>query len=145
MAHLTSSLHLFFFQCANYCRERGKRIIYCILVQQTAKSKIIWKEIMFLMNSKSDKRCKKQGSTILFPEDSQAPDGHTVLYSEWWTFASLPFCSCSCYPCALRLWICPALLPLSFKTFLPSWSSKQASSSFPSDPTSFTAHPVALV
>lgn len=63
MAHLTGSLRLLFFQCANYCGERGKTVIYCILVEQTAKLKSIRKEIMFHVKSKSDKRCNSQGST----------------------------------------------------------------------------------
>lgn len=120
--------------------ERPKTVIHCIPVQQIAKLKIIWKEIMFLTNPKSDKRCNRQGSTTSFHKDNQAPDGHSILHSEW-AFASLLLCSSSCYSCPLGPWICPALLPLSFQTFLPPWSSKQASSSFPSDPTPFIAHP----
>lgn len=141
MAHLTGSLHLFFSQCANYCTERGKTVIYCILVQQTAKLKTIWKEIMFHVNSKSDKKCNRQGSTISFPKIIRPPMGTLLIMWMVSPYLTPPLLRLLLPTCPLGPWICPALLPLSFQTFLPSWSSKQASSSFPYDHSHFIAHP----
>lgn len=136
MPCLTGSLHLFF-QCANYCRERGKTVIYCILVQQTAKLKIIWNEIMLLVNSKSDKRCNRQGSTISFPKITRRLMG-TLLFTG--NGEPLPHSSFVRPPVTMSLGATNMPSP-AFQRFLTSWPSKQASSSFPSDPTPFIAHP----